>query len=312
MLLAGTPDGVYRVPTQPFDEAEQVLDGVSVRALERRHNSVVAATDAGLFETDDGGETWQDCNLPVANVHSVHLSEAGVYAGVEPAAIYRAERAGDSWTRLAGFDAVADDAPWPTNPHREDAWVRDVASPPGDSDTLFAGVEVGGLVASTDGGASWHELDAVPDDVHDILPITPQRWVVSCGVGGPERTGGVFETTDAGETWAERDLGPYEYVRESCYKDRLYTAGNTSGPLWTPPDAALFVDDGGGLERVSYPGEPDSFVISWGVEGEAVLAGTNDGTILCGPGDWAAIGTVPVSESDQQAWGVRSLVTVAP
>lgn len=310
MILAGTPEGVYRAPAEPFDEADQVLDGVSVRALEKRRESVFAATDAGLFRTDDGGETWASLGIPVENVHAVHLSEEGVYAGVEPAAIYRSDSGGESWTRLTGFDAFAADTPWPTNPHRKTAWVRDVVTFPGDSETLLAGVEVGGLVASTDGGESWRQFEAVPDDVHDVLPITPQRWVVSCGVGGPERHGGVFETTDGGETWVERDLGPYEYVRESCYDDRLYTAGNRSGPLWTPPDAALLVDDEA-LEPVSYPGEPESFVIAWAVDGEAVLAGTNDGTVLRGPGNWERLGTVPVAESDQKAWGVRSLVTVS-
>lgn len=312
MLLAGTPDGLYRAPTERFEEAAQVLEDTSVRSLESRRESTFAATDRGLFETNDGGETWAALDLPVENVHAVHAQGERLYAGVEPAGIYRSQRDGRDWTRLDGFDSVEDEAAWPTNPHRDTAWVRDITTVPGRPDTLLAGVEVGGLVASTDGGESWRQVEAVPDDVHHILPITAQRWVVSCGVGGPDRYGGVFETTDAGETWAERDLGPYEYVRESCYDDRLYTAGNRSGPLWTPPDAALFVDRNGTLESVPYPGEPDSFVISWAVHGEEVFAGTNDGAILRGPGDWERIGRVPVSESDQQAWGVRSLVTIEP
>ena len=35
MLFAGTPGGVYRIPEQPFEQADQVLDGVSVRAILR-------------------------------------------------------------------------------------------------------------------------------------------------------------------------------------------------------------------------------------------------------------------------------------
>jgi len=306
MLLAGTPDGVYGV--SPSGDVEPRLEAVSVRSLERDQESVFAATDRGLFRTGDGGLSWTNLGLPVENCHAVHCQGEMVYAGVEPAGIYRS--GDEDWQRLHGFDSVEAEAAWPTNPHRDTAWVRDIATPPGHPETLLAGVEVGGLVESTDGGVSWRQFDALPDDVHHILPITPQRWVVSCGVGGPDRAGGVFETTDAGETWAERDLGPYEYVRESCYDDRLYTAGNRTGPLWTPPDAALFVGDEGSLERKSYPGEPDSFVISWTADGDEVFAGTNDGSILRGPGDWERLGRVPVSESDQRAWGVRSLARI--
>jgi hypothetical protein len=160
---------------------------------------------------------------------------------------------------------------------------------------------------STDGGQSWRQHDELPDDVHDIVAVTPERWVVSCGVGGPGGHGGVYETRDAGVTWLERDTGERDYVRESHYRDRLYTAGNRDGPPWTPPDAALFVETDGTLEPVSYPGCPESYIISWAQHGEQLFAGTNTGTILRGPGDWERLGAVPVAEQDRRAWGVRSL-----
>lgn len=310
MLFAGTPDGVYRVPEDPFDTADRVLDGVTVGQLDHRDGTVFAATKSGLFATADGGETWTDLGVPTAKVHSVHASEEDLYAGVEPAAVYRSSTGGETWECVEGFDAFAAGTEWSTNPRHDHAWVRDVATPADSPEVLLVGVEVGGFVASTDGGDSWCGFDAVPDDVHDVVPVGPDRWVVSCGVGGPDRRGGVFETTDAGGTWVERDLGPYEYVRESCHNGRLYTAGNRDPPAWTPPDAAVFVERDGDLDRVSYPGSPASFVVSWTASGSDVLAGTNDGSILRGPGDWERLGTVPVSEEDRQAWGVRSLAAI--
>jgi photosystem II stability/assembly factor-like uncharacterized protein len=306
MLFAGTPEGIYRVPEQPFDQAEQVLD-TPVRQLQSDGDKVVAATDSGLVRTTDGGDSWTNLGVPVTDVHAVECTADAIYAGVRPADLYRSGDGGETWERQEPFRAFAADADWPTNPHRDEAWVRTIASLDG-CEVLLVGVEVGGFLASTDGGESWKQFDEVPDDVHDALPVSRERWVVSCGVGGPDERGGVFETTDGGETWTERDLGPYEYVRESCYQDRLYTAGNRSGPLWTTPETALFVERDGEFDRVTYPGEPESFVISWATSDEGVLAGTNDGSILRGRGgEWKHLGTVPVAEDDQRAWGVRSL-----
>ena len=179
---------------------------------------------------------------------------------------------------------------------------------------MLVGVEVGGLVGSTDGGESWRKYNAVPDDVHHVFASTPERWIVSCGTGGPDRRGGVFETRDRGDTWIERDVGPYEYVRETCCQHgQLYAAGSRTGPLWDPPDAALFVEQDGELNRVGYPGNPESYIISWATSGQAIFAGTNDGSILRDHGDeWEHLGTVPVSLNAQRAWGVRSMTVIEP
>lgn len=307
MLLAGTPDGVYRVSEQSFDRSTQVLDA-SVRQLHSNSNAIFAATAAGVVRTTDAGDTWTSHGL--ADVHAVLDTGDALYAGVRPTALYCSRDGGETWECQEPFRAFAADTAWPTTTSREEAWVRAIASPD-DGRTLLVGVEVGGLLASTDSGASWSQFDAVPDDVHHVLPLSQDAWVVSCGVGGPEGRGGVFETTDGGETWTQRNLGPDEYVRESCFHGRLYTAGSRSGPPWTPPAAALFVDCETGLERVDYPGGPESFVISWETTGADVFAGTNDGRVLRGRGDcWKQLGTVPVSEESKRAWGVRSLAAV--
>ncbi|SDK00091.1 hypothetical protein SAMN05216226_11416 [Halovenus aranensis] len=308
MVFAGTPGGVYRVAEQS-GRTERVFDA-SVRQLQTDGDAVLAATDAGVVRSSDGGESW--VNLGLTDVHALCCTPDAIYAGGRPAALYRSVDDGRTWTRHAQFQRVADGADWPTNPHREEAWVRTVAASEGGA-VLLVGIEVGGFLASTDGGDSWQQFDAVPDDVHDAVPVSSERWVLSCGVGGPEKRGGVFETTDGGETWTERDLGPYEYVRASCYQGQLYTAGNRSAPPWRPPEAGLFVEHDGKLDRVSYPGEPESFVISWATSGEAVFAGTNDGTVLRGHSrQWEQLGTVPVTAEAQRAWGVRSLAVPEP
>ena len=313
MLLAATPDGVYRVTELPFSSGERVLNIETTRQLFTRDDipGVFAATEAGLFYTIDGGDTWTNRGVPVENVYSVLVSDGCIYAGVRPADIYASTDDGETWTVLTGFRESSFTSSWPTNPHRDYAHVRSLASHPTVPELLVAGVEVGGLVMSTDGGDSWRECPSVPDDVHHVLCITADTWVVSCGTGGPNDGGGVYLTDNSGETWEKLDTGERSYIRESCYHDRLYTAANRTAPLWTPPDAALLVEDENQLEAVSYPGQPTSFVISWETANDYILAGTNDGRILQGHrDDWRYVGTIPVSSDDQQAFGVTSLAIV--
>lgn len=312
MILAATPDAVYRTPQHPFDDVERVLDTGAVRQLVIADGSsvVFAATATGLYRTTDGGESWVDLSVPIESVYSVLVSDGCIYAGVRPAGIYRSCDDGETWTALSAFEEASFTSAWPTNPHRDHAHVRSLASPPAAPNWLVAGVEVGGIVISGDRGASWRACPAVPDDVHHVLCITADRWVVSCGTGGPDGVGGLYQTEDKGETWERLDTGTRPYVRQSCYHDRLYIPANRTAPLWTPPDATLLVEATDGFDRVSYPGEPTSFIISWATAGDQLLAGTNDGRILQGRGrEWVSLGTVPVSPDTRQAYGVTSLVT---
>jgi photosystem II stability/assembly factor-like uncharacterized protein len=286
MILAATPDAVYRTPQQPFDDVERVLDAGAVRQLVAADGSsaVFAATATGLYRTTDGGDSWADLGVPVKDVHSVLVRDVCIYAGVRPAGIYCSGDDGETWTALTAFEESSFTSAWPTNPHREHAQVRSLASPRTAPNWVVAGVEAGGIVLSSDRGASWRECPAVPDDVHHVLCITADRWVVSCGTGGPDGTGGVYQTEDRGETWDQLDTGTRPYVRQSCYHDRLYISANRSAPLWTPPDATLLIEATDGIDPVLYPSAPTSFIISWATAVDQLLAGTNDGRILQGRG----------------------------
>lgn len=304
MLFVGTQTGVFRIPENPFEKAERVLEGVRVRQLDTGEGCIYAATDSGVLRTTDGGESWTNLDTPLLDAHSVYCHNNRVYVGFQPARIYYADESQQSWKTMTGFESVAEESSWPTSPEHADASVRDIVVT---GEVVLVGVEVGGLIVSTDAGSSFKKIEDVPDDVHSVLVNTEDHWTISCGVGGPDRRGGLFETTTAGKDWVRRDLGPYNYIRESCYTDRLYAAGNREAPLWNPPDAALFEEVGGELSRRNYPGEPESYIISWETGTDYIFAGTNDGLILRGPEEWTRLGRVPVSADEQRAWGARSL-----
>jgi len=70
----------------------------------------LAAYEAGVYRTDDGGMTWRHlASYPSPYAHSVlvHPQDAQtVYVGSEPATIFCSHDGGESWEECAGFRAV--------------------------------------------------------------------------------------------------------------------------------------------------------------------------------------------------------------
>lgn len=106
MLLAGTLDGAYRVPLQPFETAEQVL-ATPIRQLHADDGVVLAATESGLYPTADDGETWTALDGPAEGVHAVYRTDEAIYAGGRPAALYRSSDGGGTWEQAWGIRSLA-------------------------------------------------------------------------------------------------------------------------------------------------------------------------------------------------------------
>jgi photosystem II stability/assembly factor-like uncharacterized protein len=87
--------------------------------------------------------------------------------------------------------------------------VRWIAPSPHDADLLLLGIELGGLMRSTDGGATWQDhRPGAQRDVHSLAwhPGVPGHAYEAGG-------GGAAFSTNGGETWQPADEG----------RDRHYT-----------------------------------------------------------------------------------------
>ena len=160
----------------------------------------LAAYEAGVYRTDDGGRSW-NCleSYPTDYAHSVlaHPSEPEtVYAGSEPAAVFESKDGGTTWQECLGFQAVPEADQWFFHAETRDSHVRDLRVSPGDADHLYAGIEVGGMVRSRDGGTSWQQLPGLDDDIHcvTISADHPQRVYVATA-SAP------FRSDDEGDHW---------------------------------------------------------------------------------------------------------------
>ena len=222
-LYAATGDAIARLD-EGHDSwsVELSLGGTGAQCLAvdpHDPETVYAGLRAGgVRRTDDGGRTWVDSPLPEAGVFSLALSAADgcVYAGTEPSRLFRSDDRGASWHELDGLLQLPSRPTWSFPPRPWTSHVRWIAPSPHDAGLILVGIELGGLMRSSDSGQSWqdHRPGAQPD-VHSLAwhPRTRGRAYEAGG-------GGAAFSTDAGETWQPADEG----------RDRHYTWAVTVDP----------------------------------------------------------------------------------
>jgi hypothetical protein len=306
MLIIGSDDGVYRVTDIDGSDQNAVRAHDTGRVRRVRDfdgvGGVFAATETGLYHSP-GGEVWTNLGVPEERVYAVGASPGGdrLYAGTRPAHLYVARPDGSvgsgsdlTWRELDGFQELPSREEWQLPRHEDLAQVRDVHVHPGAPDRVVAGVEVGGVHVSEDGGDTWTERrEGVNDDVHELHLVGPEEFVAATGFG-------LYRTVDAGGSWTRLDDG-YEqrYFRTAFSVDGVLYAGGAlaNSSTWNDADAdpELFVSrDGEAVEPVEYPC-PDETVTGLTAVDGTVVAATHGGSVMVrDSGEWTVAASFPV------------------
>ena len=206
-------------------------------------NKVFAGTRGdGVWLSEDFGETWKKPCYgkrgpgKVRNVTIDPHDPRRLYVGCEPVDIFVSDDEGKSWTRL---DAIWDLPSVPTMSYpltRVEPHVRDIAVDPTDPNILYAALQLGYIIKSSDRGHTWTVLDNGLDcDVHTILidPANPRRLIIATG-GHDSRLGrapgrALYNSHDGGAAWTPTAMNfTQEYsvplVRDPHDSNRLYCA----------------------------------------------------------------------------------------
>ena len=263
-ILAGTSRGIFGVDA---DGARCVLECRGVRELIRAGDRLFAGTGAGLYTSDDNGESWSLGGLEDFSVWQIRpAGESVLYAGTQPAGLFRSDDEGLTWREVESFSGAPEAADWcipldPPVPGSARALVIDRNHP----QRMWVGVEVGGIMHTDDGGASWDlVLPGENPDLHMMFahPADPDVLFASTGYGRLdgvadmiEGNAGVFRSDDGGATWRYvwKGVTP-RYSRPMCIDTRSpYPLTVASAPTafssFRDPDGAqamLFRSENGG------------------------------------------------------------------
>jgi hypothetical protein len=215
-LYVATGDAIARLGEAGGEWVSELFlagSGAQCLAVDPRDPDTVFAglREHGVRRTQDGGRSWVDCALPEPGVFSLAISAAdgSVYAGTEPSRLFRSDDRGETWRELESLLELPSRPTWSFPPRPWTSHVRWIAPSPHDADLLLVGIELGGLMRSTDGGETWQDhRPGAQRDVHSLAwhPRVAERAYEAGG-------GGAAFSEDAGESWQPADEG----------RDRHYT-----------------------------------------------------------------------------------------
>jgi photosystem II stability/assembly factor-like uncharacterized protein len=312
-LLVGTAKGIFSF-TQHNDswrEEENLLPGehISALLLEPSSQTLFAGTyGEALYGSKDLGRSWErrDRGIGGLEIYTLNCQKVGerarVYAGTQPAHLFYSDDLGQSWTELPGLRQVPGVEKWtfPGPPHQ--AHVKSLAFDQRRPDTIYAAIEVGGFLKSTDSGRSWKPIPGLNPDAHRLFaPASdPEKiyLVMPTTNSGATDIAGVCVSQNGGESWSS--LTPRDF--RIAYVDPLvihprngglmFTAGAKTGPgtwrkLHTADSRIARSRDGGKNWEILNAGLPEHISASieamsmdvWN-SGFALFAGTTGGDVF--------------------------------
>ncbi len=225
-LYAATGDAVAQIDSLDGERADVTLNlegrGVQCVAVDPHDpQRIFAGTfDRGIYRSRDGGGIWETVGAGMADARVLSIAvspvdrvngRSAVYAGTEPSRLLRSEDDGVTWQDSPALSELPSAPTWSFPPRPYTHHVRWIALHPVDPKTIYVGIELGGVMITRDGGATWE--DRKPGSQHDAHaiathPAAPGRVYEAAG-------GGVAVSEDAGRTWRPADEG----------MDRHYTWG---------------------------------------------------------------------------------------
>ncbi|MFQ6013289.1 MAG: WD40/YVTN/BNR-like repeat-containing protein [Thermoplasmata archaeon] len=175
----------------PFFEGDDVMhaildprDGESLWVAVRTGHwgpTVQRSTDFGAswVRGEENPRYEKESGLSVKRVWHVEPGlEGELWAGVEPAGLFRSDDEGRTWQAIPGFNDRPDRKDW--EPGGGGLCLHTILPYPGDPKRMLVGISAVGVLGTNDGGASWRVMNGAVRA--DFLPqkVTQEDEIGSC------------------------------------------------------------------------------------------------------------------------------------
>jgi len=177
-----------------------------------------------VWKSGDFGATWSHSSEglayeagadPIKSVWSVAAANGCLYAGVEPAGLFRSEDGGQRWSHIAGL------RDHPSRPHWQPGGggliLHSLVPHPDNDQRLWIGISTGGVFHTADGGKTWEPRNQ--GTRADFLPegenYPEYGQCVHCVVSAPglpdrlyqQNHCGMYRSDDGGMNWQSIEAG---------------------------------------------------------------------------------------------------------
>jgi hypothetical protein len=283
VLLLGTPKGAFILDgdagRRDWRVRGPVCGGWPVHDISVDAASGALLAGAGspwfgpaVWRSDDLGETWThssegltygDDGPKVTTVWNVTAGiDGSLYAGVEPAGLFRSTDGGATWSHIEGLTNHPSRPEW--GPGAGGLILHTIVPHPTDPARLWVGISAVGVFETRDGGATWatrnrnvraefNPADRFPDFGQCVHKL------VMASDGGErlyqQNHCGVYRSTDGGEAWEEISAGlpsDFGFVMTAHPRDPL-TVWNI--PLTDPTQGRLMPDGAAAVWRTHDGGD---------------------------------------------------------
>jgi photosystem II stability/assembly factor-like uncharacterized protein len=169
----------------------------------------------GSWSHSSEGMTYPEGEEPVKSVWSLAARDGTLYAGVEPAGLFKSEDDGQSWQHMSGLREHPSKEHW--QPGGGGLILHSLVPHPRDQQQIWVGISTAGVFHSADGGRTWEtrnrgtRADFLPEDMR--YPEFGQ--CVHCLVQAPgegerlyqQNHCGMYRSDDGGREWVSIEAG---------------------------------------------------------------------------------------------------------
>lgn len=218
-----------------------------------------------VWKSTDLGRTWTHSSSglaygegqePISSVWSVAAHNGSVYAGVQPAGLFRSDDDGETWTHVEGLQKHPSRPHW--NPGGAGLILHSLVIDPKDDKKIWIGISAAGVFHTADGGETWEprnrgtRADFLPEgENYPEFGQCVHNVVMAAGANGrlyQQNHCGMYRTDDGGVKWESIEKGlpsSFGFPAAAHPKDRdtlflLPLNGDTKGRYMPDAKAAVW------------------------------------------------------------------------